>query len=157
MSQLLSTCDSLLMSKANKDEFSILSTFRSSFKSAHSVVLENISEVDVEVGLFGVGAVAHRGAKGTEHGAEVISQLSTKHGSVVEDFVKVARLLCPCQAEKQVVIAAHTLLSLQLDSYELTADVLQVADAGEGHLLFDIVSEPLSAHSVLESGGYVGA
>ena len=38
----------------------------------------------------------------------------------------------------------------------MTVDVLQVADAGEGHLLFHVVSEPLAAYSVFESRGNVG-
>ena len=36
---------------------------------------------------------------------------------MVENFLQYARMLCPCYAEKQVVLVAHTLLSFLMYRY----------------------------------------
>ena len=44
------------------------------------------------------------------------------------------------------------LLRLQLGSHKLMFNILHATDAGEGHLLFDIVSEPIGTNGVAKNG-----
>ncbi len=92
--------------------------------------LEFIPEVQVEVRLLGAVAVAEGSTEGTEHRVVVVGSLDTKQGPVAQ--------------------GSDTLLRLKLCCHELVVHVLHVADTGEGHLLLDVMTEPVTTNGIAE-------
>ena len=70
---------------------------------------------------------------------------------MVGKFFQMVGLLCTSYAEQHVVAATDTLLCLELGCDKLVAYILDVTDAGEGHLLFDVVTEPVTANGIAKN------
>ena len=74
--------------------------------------LEFVAQVEEEVGLLRVVAIAEAGTDGAEDGVVVVSYLSAEEGAVVEDFLQFVCLLTCGKAEKHVVVMPYSLLCL---------------------------------------------
>ena len=61
-------------------------------------------------------------------------------------------MLTCCHLEQDVVVAADSLLCLDMGGQELTLDILHVTDTGKGHLLFNVMTEPVATDGIAKDG-----
>ena len=116
-------------------------------------LLEFITEVQIKVGTLGAVAVAGSGSDRTEYCTVIESGLDTEQGATVEEVLHLVALLATGHAEQYVAATADALLCLQLCGHELVIDVLYVANAGKGHLLLNVMTEPLCSDGITEGWG----
>lgn len=99
-------------------------------------------------------AIAEGCTEWSNNGVIVVGNLSTNECAVIQYVLEFVGLLTCCNTQEDVVILGDSLLGLKLCGKEVIPHVFHIAYACEGHLLFDIVSEPLTADGITKNGRY---
>ena len=115
--------------------------------------LKQVSDVEEEVGVEGAVGVADAEFDGAEEGVVAVAELHAEDGGVGEELGEVVVLDGCGEPHQDIVTGEDSELHLHLGGEEVVAEVFEVADAGEGCLLFDGMGEPFAADGVAVGDG----
>ena len=96
-------------------------------------------------------AIAEGGPQWTSHSIIVVCNLTTNQSAVVKNIAQFIRLLAPSHSQLYIMALSYALLCLYLSSYKLVVYVFHVSNAGERHLLFNIMTEPVASNGIAEN------